>query len=71
MTHKHGRFGECAFGEGEDQTPWKMTETPKHLSVFIWALGDVQDAVHLHVVRVKRLVVHLGGAKIRVMVRWL
>lgn len=34
-------------------------ERSKHLSGFICALRDVQDTIHLHVVRVKRLVIHL------------
>lgn len=39
--------------------------TSKHLSIFICALRDVQNTVHLHIVRVKRLIIHLERKQLR------
>lgn len=39
--------------------------TSKHLSIFIGALRDVQNTVHLHIVRVKRLIIHLERKQLR------
>lgn len=38
-------------------------QRPTHLSVLICALRHVQNPVHLHVIRVKRLVIHLENTQ--------